>query len=505
MARTRACRAAVLCLAAAVAALPVGGSTEPSGEPPAPGLLRAEDIKGLKLKQLRREIAARGAKCHGCTDKTEYVARLGEVLHLPAVFLPEAEAEKAGWGRGADKLAHLTAANFATYAAAASAEAGASSKNLLLLFHGWGSKAAKPSFAQLARELPELAGAAVDCGGAGPGKQLCEEFGVSEYPQVGYLAAPLWQQPEAVAAAAAAGGPKRAERLAASVELFNHTDPVDGMRAPLLVPLLRKWVRRRTDPTWVAPLPAAWAPEPLWAKDPVAKGNGNVVHLDATSFDGYRQQRAEAMFVVFYANANQASRRLKADWVRASTQRPRQVFAAVDCAAFEASDFCPASRAVNKKAYPAVRYFERLIAAAAAAAAADGGRKRVSPFSAGGEYGERVPTPGTGWSTAALVELADAKASDRIEQEAARELGGAAGGGNAGAADGVSGGGAGAEAGAAAVVDYSKLSVKLLKKLLKQAGTSCTGCTDKREFVAKAEEALGQKQQPAEADDQKEL
>lgn len=75
-----------------------------------------------------------------------------------------------------------------------------------------------------------------------------------------------------------------------SVQLYNHTDPTGGSRLPLLVPLLRKWVRRRDDPTWVAPLPAAWASEAKWTKDPVAKGNGNVVHLDATSFDGYRQQ-----------------------------------------------------------------------------------------------------------------------------------------------------------------------------------------------------------------------
>ena len=115
-------------------------------------------------------------------------ARRLQVLHLPEVYKPEAEAEAAGWGRGADKLAHLTTATFKPFELAqhpaGGGGGGGGGAGLMLLFHGWGSKAAKPAFAQLSRELPELAAAAVDCGDTTGGKPLCERFGVAEYPQV---------------------------------------------------------------------------------------------------------------------------------------------------------------------------------------------------------------------------------------------------------------------------------------------------------------------------------
>eukprot|EP01052_Picozoa_sp_SAG31_P020903 SAG31_NODE_1591_length_7814_cov_4.501453_9_plen_68_part_00 len=38
--------------------------------------------------------------------------------------------------------------------------------------------------------------------------------------------------------------------------------------------------------------------------------------------------------------------------------------------------------------------------------------------------------------------------------------------------------------------DFSKMSVKVLKKFLRDAGSECRGCSDKQEFVAKAEEIL---------------
>ena len=221
-----------------------------------------------------------------------------------------------------------------------------------------------------------------------------------------------------------------------------------------------------------------------------------------------------------------------------SAQRPRLVFAAVDCAAFEAADFCPvtarrnglflfsnapssappssaqhscthavwrhgltdgvqASRAVHKKQYPVIRYFERLqvplppslppsrLGARSQPLTAPAtspwvmqpdivGRGGAADYSPGGEYGQRVPAPASGWNTASLIATADRMAAKRLAAEAERELGAGSGGGDG-----------------AASVDYSKLSVKLLKKLLKDKGAACLGCSDKREFVAKAEEVLG--------------
>ena len=59
---------------------------------------------------------------------------------------------------------------------------------------------------------------------------------------------------------------------------------------------------------------------------------------------------------------------------------------------------------------------------------------------------------------------------------------------------------------ASAPRDFSKMSAKLLKKLLRDAGEDCLGCSDKREFVAKAEVVLGAaaKQQPPPEHDTKE-
>eukprot|EP01052_Picozoa_sp_SAG31_P035816 SAG31_NODE_4371_length_3302_cov_6.276616_2_plen_108_part_00 len=66
------------------------------------------DTSKLSVKQLNIMLKERGVRCHGCTDKSEFAAKLSETLELPAVYKTDKQMEAAGWGRGADKLAHLT-------------------------------------------------------------------------------------------------------------------------------------------------------------------------------------------------------------------------------------------------------------------------------------------------------------------------------------------------------------------------------------------------------------
>eukprot|EP01050_Picozoa_sp_SAG11_P024438 SAG11_NODE_5198_length_1633_cov_1.166884_3_plen_229_part_00 len=199
---------------------------ESGAQAPAPA-----DYAALSVKELSRFLKQRGTRCHGCTDKSEYAARAAEVSELPPLYLPEKEAEAAGWGRGADAIAHLDSATADSFWESHAAD------GLLLLFHGWGCKAAKPAFARLTTELPHRVGA-VDCGDAAA-KPLCRAYGISEYPQVA-LAKPTTAVPPAA--------------LGSSLVLYDHSDPSSptAHRAPFIVPLVRKWAKRQIDPTCVA-------------------------------------------------------------------------------------------------------------------------------------------------------------------------------------------------------------------------------------------------------------
>ena len=143
-----------------------------------PSVPATDDISSLSLKQLKRMLKERGERCHGCTDKTEYIAKAKEVVGLPALYKLDADAEKAGWGRGGEQVAHLAEATFDAFIGGETQPAAARGGDgaVLLLFHGWGCKAAKPAFSRLATEVAEAA-AAVDCGDPAA-KAVCSRFKV---------------------------------------------------------------------------------------------------------------------------------------------------------------------------------------------------------------------------------------------------------------------------------------------------------------------------------------
>jgi hypothetical protein len=141
-----------------------------------PSVHATDDISSLSLKQLKRMLKERGERCHGCTDKTEYIAKANEVVGLPALYKLDADAEKAGWGRGGEQVAHLAEATFDAFIGGETQPAAAREGDgaVLLLFHGWGCKAAKPAFSRLAAEVTEAA-AAVDCSDPAA-KAVCSRF-----------------------------------------------------------------------------------------------------------------------------------------------------------------------------------------------------------------------------------------------------------------------------------------------------------------------------------------
>jgi thiol-disulfide isomerase/thioredoxin len=57
-------------------------------------------LKKLRVKQLRKMLKERGQRCVGCTDKSEYVQRVKDSLHLPVLMANE-QKQRAGGAVGA--------------------------------------------------------------------------------------------------------------------------------------------------------------------------------------------------------------------------------------------------------------------------------------------------------------------------------------------------------------------------------------------------------------------
>ena len=49
------------------------------------GELTIDEIKKLKVKEIRKRLDERGQKCSGCVEKDEYVAKYLEFQHMPLV------------------------------------------------------------------------------------------------------------------------------------------------------------------------------------------------------------------------------------------------------------------------------------------------------------------------------------------------------------------------------------------------------------------------------------
>jgi hypothetical protein len=69
-------------------------------EQPVAEQLTSEDAGKLRVKELRKLLAARGQSCSGCVEKHEFVAKFMEVQHLPLV---KAEPPAAPSDPGLDK------------------------------------------------------------------------------------------------------------------------------------------------------------------------------------------------------------------------------------------------------------------------------------------------------------------------------------------------------------------------------------------------------------------
>ena len=54
-------------------------------DPSPPALLTKDDLKALKIKDLRALLASRGRSCEGCSEKADYVDLALEVQHLPTL------------------------------------------------------------------------------------------------------------------------------------------------------------------------------------------------------------------------------------------------------------------------------------------------------------------------------------------------------------------------------------------------------------------------------------
>jgi thiol-disulfide isomerase/thioredoxin len=57
-------------------------------------------LKKLRVKQLRKLLKERGQRCVGCTDKSEFVQRVKESLHLPVLSATEQKQRKSGGAIG---------------------------------------------------------------------------------------------------------------------------------------------------------------------------------------------------------------------------------------------------------------------------------------------------------------------------------------------------------------------------------------------------------------------
>ena len=58
---------------------------EGASAPAAAAVLEIEDVKKLRVKEIRKLLAARGQACTGCVEKDEFVAKFMEVQSMPVL------------------------------------------------------------------------------------------------------------------------------------------------------------------------------------------------------------------------------------------------------------------------------------------------------------------------------------------------------------------------------------------------------------------------------------
>ena len=154
------------------------------------------------------------------------------------------------------------------------------------------------------------------------------------------------------------------------------------------------------------------------------------MHLTDDHFEWYRNTQTKHLLMMFYAPWCGHCKNLKPDWVEASNQVPKSfAIGALDCTAH--SGTC---NTVGASGYPTIKYF----------ASYKEGSKVPAETEAGESYKDMAR------ATDDLVWFA----RDKLEKEMRAQ--------------------------AKAVTkdtDFSKLKIKALKKILKDRGSSCDGCT----------------------------
>ena len=295
-------------------------------------------------------------------------------------------------------------------------------------------KALKPKFAAASTALADAADAgetvpalvAVDCTHGGS-KEVCERFKANSYPTL------VWLDGEP--AETEDGGPYAGE-------------PYSGARSEKGI---LKFVRRKLDPTWkpIVP-PFENTPHKEWGQSKEGEegpGPGHVVFLNDDYFDDYAAKlvaKQRPMMMMFYAPWCGHCKALKPDYTAASNRLGRSaVLAAADCTD-DATDLC-SRYGVNS--FPTLKWFPNDKPAAKGEEGEEEGAAKLPHEDYDGTR-----------DSGGLITFV----SRQLEKAAAAQA-------------------AGDEKPTRAAL--KKMRVRVLRKMLKERGGVCKGCSDKGEFV----------------------
>ena len=272
------------------------------------------DVSKLRIKALKKILKERGAACDGCTDKSDFVKKVQEVMasetpvvekKRPKMTMMEEKRHKAnqaaadkGWSDeeyGNGHVKHLIETDFEDYRVA-------SGPVLAFFYAPWCGhcKSFKPEYVALSTQLKEeklgVSLVALDCTSAA---SICHKYKANSYPTLKWFA----------------GGKD------AKAESF------EGGRTQKA---LFNYIQQKLDPDFKIDLGTFVNPE-TWKDEDY--GNGKVVHLDDDWFAPYRQDGHPKMLTMFYAPWCGHCKAMKPDFVTASTEADSMgvVFSAVDC------------------------------------------------------------------------------------------------------------------------------------------------------------------------------
>eukprot|EP00041_Stephanoeca_diplocostata_P028876 m.835770 g.835770 ORF g.835770 m.835770 type:complete len:365 (-) comp23455_c0_seq52:1342-2436(-) len=293
-----------------------------------------EDFMKMKVKQLKRFISDRGAKCIAeggsgpCLDKQEYVdfafsIKDREVEDAGLGFMEAKHRREKkdlienGWpGIGIGNVRHLVGAEWeSTFNPARTTDA------LILYYVPWCKHcdAIKRTFVDASVDAAKGSTAdpkvktifvAIDCDDS---KETCRKHKISKYPTIHYA------EKKAVGA------------KSAGFETFKGDAAPEG--------ILKYLKAKNTHEEWVN--------KPVWDE------NGNVLHITDAYYDEFKA-KTPRFIVLFYASWCGYSRDFLPIFAEASTEAPKVTFAAIQC------DEHPQACATisDMEGFPHVKFFE---------------------------------------------------------------------------------------------------------------------------------------------------